>query len=296
MENEAFENEIGLRPKTQISMWRSRVRALGWALKWTTVTARYPKSEPFKPQTEATGENKTLLIFHAYYPDVALDMLSSFCSRLKALDLVLTFPVGSPMQTYSESLRDAGYQKIQFLEVPNVGRNVGALFEAVRHFGQDYDIILHAHTKVSPHASQKKVKSWLNSLLTIFRSESHFDVMMNSFLDPNVCLVSSDLRGTLPARAFTWAFNASHGRKLCSEFNLDFPAGSFYFPAGAMFGFRLRTYEQLISHILSSVSFPPEPSAVDGEPQHAIERLFGILASQRGINVVLGENGQVESI
>ena len=296
MENEAFENEIGLRLKTQISIWRSRARALGWALKWTTVTARYPKSAPFKPQAEVTGENKTLLIFHAYYPEVALEMLSSFCSRLKALDLVLTFPPGSPMKTYSARLRDAGYQKIQFLEVPNVGRNLGALFEAVRHFGKDYEIILHAHTKVSPHASHKKVNSWLNSLLRIFRSESHFDVMMNAFLDPKVSLVSSDLRGTLPARAFTWAFNAPRGRVLCSEFNLDFPAGSFYFPAGAMFGFRLQTYQPLISHILGAVSYPAEPSAVDGEPQHAIERLFGILASQRGIHVVLGENGQVESI
>ena len=165
----------------------------------------------------------------------------------------------------------------------NRGRDIAPKLIAFRDVYDDYEFVLHLHSKQSSHDSV--LSSWRGYLLeNMLGSPEIVRSVFEAFTrEPKLGLVAS--QHFEPVRAWiNWGGNLDLANGLIKRIGgepfsyhhaLDFPSGS-------MFWARSAALKPLLDLRLSLEDFATEQGQVDGTLAHAIERLFYIACEQAG--------------
>lgn len=170
--------------------------------------------------------------------------------------------------------------------VPNIGRDIAPM---VVEFGPcllRHDLMLHVHTKRSPHNGAKA--DWRRQLLwgligtrgvvcevlDLFASNHHMGMLFPEY--------HHSLRGQI-----SWGTNFPACAALAERLGVPVVAEQLtLFPAGSMFWARTASLQKLIGAGLTYSDFPPEAGQVDGTLAHAVERLLGTFVRASGADVL----------
>ncbi len=241
------------------------------------------------PQFVATPPIRTALHIHAYYPDIVPAITERLVINGYQPDLFLSAADQASLDA-AIALLDAYGGRIADARVTvNRGRDLGPLLTA---FGpvlvRDYELIGHVHTKKSAeNADRAMIDRWVHLLyenmiggdrggpmidriIAHFAGDDRLGIVFPS--DPNI---------------LAWSANRTIARGLAARLYLGPLPDHFDFPMGSMFWARSKVLEPFVALGLDWGDYPLEPAAYDETILHAIERLFGIVAERRGLNVAV---------
>jgi len=227
------------------------------------------------------------LHIHAYYPELFPEILERLKRNLVRPDLLISVTSESARLTIAAYLENYSGGTVDIRVVPNRGRDIGPfLTEFGETIRQKYDLIGHLHTKKTVDLQDDSLgRIWFQFLLEnllggqvpmadviLGRMADDQDVMMVFPDDP--CVVG-------------WEKNFYLGGKLLSDMGIQYSYQELCFPIGTMFWARTAGLKALFDLNLHWEDYPEEPLPYDGSLLHALERLFGILATSSGGSILL---------
>jgi lipopolysaccharide biosynthesis protein len=221
-----------------------------------------------------------LAIIHGYYTD----LLPGIFAQLRALDidmrLLVTTDTAEKQAVANQHL--AAYElRGQTVVCQNRGRDVAPfLIEGARHL-EDAEVILHLHTKKSPHDSV--YAGWDEFLrANLVGSRDIALSILAMFASAPVGIVYSD---HFPAvnDLRNWGYDFDHARHLLARIGCTIDAGTpLEFPTSTMFWAQREALEPLFALGLTYEDFEPEAGQIDGTLAHAIERSLLYIAEHSG--------------
>jgi glycosyltransferase involved in cell wall biosynthesis len=220
---------------------------------------------------------------HIYYKDLAPELRRYLGNIPVPFHLYLTTDAADKATEIKAAF--AGMKNIRGIDVlivPNRGRDIGPMIVALGDTLSHNEIVLHIHTKRSPH--NPELRGWRRYLLqSLLGSPSTVAAILNRFdEDPRLgVLYPQTYWPVLPFMRIGGNGAAMNSLlKRVGQFsvkieNIDTSA----FPTGFMFWFRGNVIEPFNRMSLSFEDFEPETGQVDGTLAHAIERTFCYVAS-----------------
>lgn len=226
----------------------------------------------FVPKLQA--EPRIGVMVHVFYPDVLPQICRHIANIPGAPELWMTTDAEEKRPAIDAVMADWPDLKYNIRVWPNRGRDIGPKLFCLGDVHADYDLVLHLHTKKSPHAEAGG--DWLSHLLkNLVGSPAVVQSVLAAFeAQPRLGFVFGD--HWPPMRSWiNWgydfpaaeAFAARMGFRLHADELLEFPSGS-------MFWARPAALAPLIALNLQPDDFPEEAGQVDGTPAHSIERLY----------------------
>ena len=178
--------------------------------------------------------------------------------------------------------------RLEVKSFPNVGRDMAPFFVG---FGKEllgYELVLKLHGKKSPHNSE--LQDWLPLTLQGLLGapwivQQHWAMLLSSSVGitsiPPPLPVSSAIE-----RDGSWGHHAQSFHRCSRERDrLGFSAlhsdERFNFPVGSMFWCRAEVLKPLMDLNLRWSSFDREAGQLDGTLAHALERLMGLVCTQK---------------
>lgn len=227
---------------------------------------------------------------HVFY----VDLLPEFCKYLDNIPVGFDMYVSVPetIDVDEQNLRNVlsairNVNNIEIRKTPNRGRDIAPMICTFGESLSKYDVILHMHTKKSPHSSD--VVEWRTHLLDhILFSEDYVENLLVMLRKDVGYICASDYFCDLPNSG--WGENKEIAKGLLDKCNIDIDIDKDYpsveFPMGSFFWARREALLPALSLNIDYNDFPPEPIGVDGSLAHAIERLLFVLADSTGyVNV-----------
>ncbi len=227
---------------------------------------------------------------HIFYPDMAHIMAGFVRNMPTPFDLFISITDERYRNQIEQAFADIEHvRQITTRTVENRGRDV-APFVVV--YGQElerYNLILHLHTKKSPHNSD--LSGWLNYLLeNLLGSKQTVTAILNNFKDDkNLGILYPATYG--PVQPFMrLGGNEKDVRCLLSRLGINFdevdPLMFSSFPSGSMFWARGEIMSRFKQLRLSVSDFPLENAMHDdGTLAHAVERIVPALALGAGLEI-----------
>lgn len=219
--------------------------------------------------------------FHIYYEEYA----ARFVREIRNVPLASNSAIfiTTPSREIKESIEEAlgdDYPMLEVALVPNRGRNFGPLLVEYRQILTKFDLIVHLHSKKSPHVNSKTASKWaMDSWKLLFEDNellSRCLLLMEN--NRNFGLIYSSTRNFMPSKAFGWGVSKNASAKWFAR-NPTIPTAveRFAFPAGGMFMARTLAILPILETTYNYDDFPVETGQLDGTYQHAIERIVGIV-------------------
>lgn len=225
------------------------------------------------------------LVIHAFHLDL-LDDLRSYVANFPAdADQYVTFPAD-----LDEARRRhiAKYlPKARQVPVPNAGQDVGALLALAREVDlTKYDFLCKIHTK----KGAKQPARWRHALLRgTLGSKVQVENTLSAFRSDPALLLAVPEQLYLHGPTYLWK-NREGLRSLCAPLlaGFDFETRDWGFVAGTCFWVR-SSIVTAICERMADVELKPAAYTDDATPAHAVERMFGMLATLRGGKVLLND-------
>lgn len=223
---------------------------------------------------------KILAVIHGYYTDI----LPSIFDQISALELEIRVLVTTDSQEKfeicSKYIREFDLNG-QVVVCQNRGRDVAPfVIEGAKHL-QDAEIILHLHTKKSPHDSI--YTGWGEFLRTNLIGSRDIALSILSMLDKaQTGLVYSDHFPPVN-NLRNWGFDWDHAHQLLNRIGCHISAHTpLEFPTSTMFWARRDAIAPLFDLGLQYDDFEPENGQIDGTLAHAIERSLLYIVEHTG--------------
>jgi lipopolysaccharide biosynthesis protein len=226
---------------------------------------------------------------HLFYPD----LLPQFIDRLKRIPVPFALFVSVPehVQTDDDALAQILHDNLPLSELkicrtPNRGRDIAPMLCTFANDLRRYDVMLHLHTKKSPHAASQT--GWLSFLLSYLLPNRFFIAAYLKRLQEGAGMIVPP-NYLYPSIAGGWGDcrNMPLAQELINRSNLNIDLLKDYpeidFPQGSMFWARTDYLERLLTQDLGYEDFPEEPIGVDGTIAHALERLFFLWGHDSGM-------------
>lgn len=234
----------------------------------------------------ASGEGEGIaFVFHLFYPD--------YLDRVQKV--VANFPKSHYfVSTTSEEIARKTSELFRGLEVPvavrivpNVGRNFGPLFVEFSKELREFPFFVHLHTKRSTFLDYATANVWSDRLWQTLGENKNILLRVLHLMRENESLKIAypDVSDLIAPINFRMGNNRSPATDLLEKASLSkrfLLEGSFAFPAGGMFLARTSAIEPILQAKLTYSDFPDELGQRDATPQHALERLIGVLAQADG--------------
>ena len=225
------------------------------------------------------ADRRPAVVAHLYYPDIGLEIIDRLERLAGKFHLVVTTP--PPVDPVIARRLAQWGDRVEIIETENRGRDVGpflAVLPSLLERGFQVCLKLHTKGRRSPFSLV-----WRHCAYdALIGSEAVFDRALDAFAaDPSLALVG-------PAPLFVSA--ATHmlgnaealqraaavclpGKRLPRDWG---------FFAGTMFWARTEALKPLLQLRRFGITFGPERRSADGELEHALERLFGLLGAVGG--------------
>ena len=227
---------------------------------------------------------------HVYYPDIFPAILNGLLENQIRPDLLISVPNDRARDDVAKLV--AHYRgRVEIKIVPNAGRDIGPfLTEFGEVWRNDYDVIGHFHTKKTDQLKDQSIGSeWYAFLLeNLIGGQTRMmgDVIIGRMSkDDTIGIVFPD-----DPNVVGWSDNFDLAKRLLKRIGMDVPAKvpgeDPVFPVGTMFWARTKAIDPILRLGLGWNDYPSEPLARDCTVLHALERLFGVVASQGGYSIV----------
>lgn len=166
----------------------------------------------------------------------------------------------------------------------NRGRDLSTLMLGWKDMIEDNRVIIHCHTKKTPHANMEFGSAWRRSLLEATFPVSAEEEIFEALMANGKTGMIMPWPHSFVAKNVNWGKNYNQskgimdhlGMKISRDTLLYFPAGSFFWTKSNL----LKTFEMLQ---LRWQDFKHEPLGPDGTLAHALERCLGLVASMSGL-------------
>ena len=235
---------------------------------------------------ELPGDNRVALHLHVYYPELLPEIMTQLAFNRIHPDLFVSVADENARQLVISQLNKYQGKVVDIQLVPNRGRDIGPLLTV---FGQrilaNYDFVGHIHTKKSVALKDASVvDAWRQFLLmnliggkTVPMTDT---ILAHMNDDASIGMVFPDDPNIL-----SWSANLAFAQPLAERMGLEKLPEHFIFPVGTMFWARTSALIPLLDLKLDWDDYPEEPLPYDGSMLHALERLFGLAPSIRGLQV-----------
>ncbi|NOU47318.1 MAG: glycosyltransferase, partial [Bacteroidales bacterium] len=235
-------------------------------------------------------EFKIAVVCHIYYTGLADELISYLYNIPIAYDLYIST---SPENV--ENIKDLFFKhlpniKIQVNGYINKGRDIAPFVQILESNLMEYDLVCKIHTKSSTH--NFNLNGWRGYLLdNLLGHPKVIQEIFSAFSkNQNIGLIWPVVYPYLDHLGIAkgWGNSGYNDQNLIAaqthfpELNLSDIPSDFAFPAGSMFWFRPKALLSLAGKKFDSDTFEPENHQIDGTLAHAIERLFGIIATKEG--------------
>lgn len=216
---------------------------------------------------------------HFYYTETADEMARALRRIQIPFTLLVSVRAGEDISFWERYWRAAVPQTTNVIVkiAPNRGRDVLPWLVLFRDEIQSHDLVLHMHTKRSPHGNE--LRYWRQYLLhTLLGSRAIVCQILSLFAaDQRLGLVFPAYWPTLQNQP-----NFGQTRMLCADLakrmNVSLDLGACPdFPAGSFFWCRTKLLKPLLDLALEPDDFPNEAGQVCGTLAHAVERFIGYL-------------------
>jgi lipopolysaccharide biosynthesis protein len=240
------------------------------------------KRDPLKKvyQEKIVIEEKIGIVFHAYHLDLAkkiLGWVNDFASKSPMpVEVIITTPFEN-VETLTKLVR-GGHYKVEVNPVENRGRDIWPFLQVCQSGSfSSSALVLKIHTK-APRSIARGVKLNVDSIRELLDHKLIDALLKQAQKNPYFVATPEKYVG----RTASWGQNRSNYFALIKKLKiksspkkLRFPAGTFFWTTGAYL-------EYLGTLALEKSDFLGEPSPDDGALEHALERLFGMLAKDDG--------------
>jgi lipopolysaccharide biosynthesis protein len=225
------------------------------------------------------------IILHCYYEDLIAPIFDDYISKTAGVDLFVTVRVDVSTRAIQEMHKK--FPNVFFLKEENRGRDIRPFLFALRHIrSRGYAIACKVHTKKTPQAERGAGELWRENLIRpllgswdsvkqaseLFSQEPDLGLLVPKGSVTDLSIYRHHVENTF------WLdrlLDRLQRRDLIGEYAFPFPAGSMYwFKVDALAGF-----DDLV---LENDAFEHELGQRDGTMAHAVERLVGLYAQQRG--------------
>lgn len=243
---------------------------------------KWGSTEMIELPKKTIGLKNLLVHIHLFHLEY-LEMLKEFTEQ-SAWDseshLVITSPhkIGADWLDYLETK----FSGVEFLLVPNVGRNFAPLVVEVLPKARNFDYLLHLHSKRSPQIGSEGVEwgrqSW-NLLLHPARLGGIISLLAER---KEIGIVAPDVSRFVSAAGYSWLGSEDKYKKLRMKTDTLGIHAPFFFPAGGMFLANADILTEGLAGLFGYSDFPEEKAQLDGELHHGLERLVGALCIREG--------------
>ena len=217
---------------------------------------------------------KVAAIVHLFYEELACE----FRSYLDNVPCNMDIYISTVDNFRADIIRRAfdGWSKgeVEIRVVPNRGRDIAPKLVCFRDIYDQYEYVLHLHSKYSQHSSV--LASWRHFLLeSLIGTEDIVTSIFHAFeRHPQLGIVAP--QHFEPMRQWiNWGGNFKLADKLVREMGISLrEEDPLDFPAGSMFWARSAALRPLLNLNLKTEDFDEESNQKDATLAHAIERIF----------------------
>jgi hypothetical protein len=253
---------------------------------------RLGKPKALSPKLEVAADHpaqmpgKAAIFLHAYYVEIAQDMLDAMTPALWQYPLFITTDTPGKADALDAYLRDSPWPRYEIRQVENTGRDIYPKLVCLRDVHLAHDVVLHLHTKKSPHSPS--LRAWgRDALMRLAGSADAIAQTAKAFAaDEALGIIYPDPPMILHP-AMSWVRNLRLAEFLAAMMPLDAlpPSADLDFPAGSMFWARTAAIKPILELPLTADCFAAEDGQEDGCLSHAIERLIGAACHAHGFRM-----------
>ena len=222
------------------------------------------------------------VVCHLYHDDLASEFVHYLSNIPIPFDTFISTDTLAKKANIERQLLGRRAGRVEVRLAQNRGRDIAPKLITFRDLYEQYEFVLHLHSKSSRHAGE--LVHWRGFLLeSLLGSEEVVESIFAAFVRyPDLGLVSA--QHFEPIRhAINWTANFAHARALAARMGITLsPNRVLDFPGGSMFWARSAALRPLLDLELSFEDFDPEEQQVDGTLAHAIERLFFFACERAG--------------
>lgn len=232
---------------------------------------------------DAVFQLKVCAHAHCFYPELLSELLPGLENLPSSVFIVITVVTEADSCFVRNCIaKERLPHTIEVRVVPNKGRDLGPFLVGCRDLWDRYDLILHIHTKVSPHV--KWGQDWRRYLLDqTLGSKGLVNLVIDRFAnDPSLGALFP--RNYCRIRNFTKReANSSVINSLLRRINISENSGlRGDYAAGSMAWYRTSSLRPLIDMNLGIEHFDEEKGREDLTLAHALERLFPEVVRRSG--------------
>lgn len=243
--------------------------------------------DPSQGEGEAAPHLALGVHAHCFYPELVAELLPRFLSFPPRTRFVVTVVSEADRQFIEQvCTREAFPYPLDVRVVPNRGRDLAPFIAGCRDLWFDCDLLLHIHTKRSPHINWGD--AWRRYLLDqTMGSRALVDAVLHRFAtEPDLgCLYPRNF--CLIRRHTLKEFNHSVIEVILSRLGHEVPTGeTTEYPAGSMAWYRTAPLRPLVDAFGSFDHFEGEAHQVDKTFAHALERGLPLVVRAAGSRVV----------
>lgn len=238
--------------------------------------------EVVRPGETVAASVQVALHGHFFYADLLPEMLERLQRGATRPDLFLTTDNEAKVAQMRAATRDYP-AKVEITIVPNLGRDIGPFFTALREplLRGGYDVFFHVHGKKTKGRRRNIGDPWRNFLWEnmIGGAFPMLDAIVARFAsDPSSGLVFPE-----DSHVLDWGRNEEVAHALRHSLGLDEPMTTYVeFPVGNMFAARPAALKPLLDLDLQWDDYPAEPVPDDGTVLHGLERILPLVVRKAG--------------
>lgn len=240
---------------------------------------------------------RVLVVIHCFYVDIADELLSELASLGFDFKYLLTTNADNKKAALDNLLSRYNLSG-DVVVCPNQGRDVAPFLVESASYLREADLLLHLHTKKSPHNSA--YASWGEYLRkNLVGSREIVNSIFHLFEDKKVGVIYSEHYPEVE-RLRNWGFDFDHAKAILNKVGVDIDASTLLeFPTGTMFWSRVDALSPLFNLGLQYSDFGEEAGQLDGTLAHSIERSLLYVSESRGyvnVKVISGAQKQKENV
>ena len=241
-----------------------------------------PALEDFGQELAPVDTEGVFAVIHCFYPDVA-EMILCQLKKIGFNGFVLcTTDSEDKVRIVKGVLRQQSYRS-ECVLVPNRGRDVAPFLIEGRKYVDQYEYILHLHTKKSPHDSI--YADWGSFLFrNLIGSADSVRTILKILQLGHIGLVYSKHFWAVEGLR-NWGFDYEKARSILSQLNISLSLDMILeFPTSTMFWARTDALKPLFRLNLDYSDFDAEEGQIDGTLAHAIERVLLYVCEHTGFD------------
>jgi lipopolysaccharide biosynthesis protein len=237
-----------------------------------------------------------LAIIHIHYLDYIEKINKISLTHFSNAEFKFIFTTSS--DTIANKISEVSHLgAVQVIVTENKGRHFGSLFQAISNVEvEKYDFILHLHSKRSPHAHKSFGEIWATKLwdALLLKQEIAFSALKIMQGNPKIGLYYPEVLDVVSSYGYTWKHNKDQARRILDLLGArtNLSSSRFPFPAGGMFIVKTEALRNLFDLRITQDWFNEEAGALDGQLEHAMERLVGYLATINGFSHLIYSDNQ----